>query len=181
MTPQLWIDSLIAWSDQQAELCNSDHPRPDLADQHLAVASALRRMREALVLLDEAQIPTTSADMRLYEEQGVNQAHRVLACRESSRRTSYDGQLSMPDSTSSVNSQQAIAVSRQMSAFARFLDDAILQTAGERVAFTLFVWTEGRANYISSADFGSTRRALENMFQADDAGDAMPPAHLLQG
>ena len=45
---EMTTKALITWSFEQAELCRSDYPRPDLADMHEAIAARLKALEEAL-------------------------------------------------------------------------------------------------------------------------------------
>lgn len=75
-----------------------------------------------------------------------------------------------------------LGVSRQLQEIARKIDDMVAEAAGERVAFSLFVWTQGRCSYISS---GTDRREIIAVLEAMIAGwkGGMPdiPAHEVQG
>lgn len=68
-------------------------------------------------------------------------------------------------------------ISRELQGIAKRLGDDLDRVAGTQVAFSLFVWTEGRSNYISSAD----RREVIAVLEAHIAGwkQGMPdvPAH----
>jgi hypothetical protein len=46
----------------------------------------------------------------------------------------------------------ATEVSRHLRTIADEIDDRLTQLVGHKVAFSLFVWTDGRSNYISTAD-----------------------------
>lgn len=46
----------------------------------------------------------------------------------------------------------ATEVSRHLQTIAAEIDDRLTQLVGKKVAFSLFVWTDGRSNYISTAD-----------------------------
>lgn len=70
-----------------------------------------------------------------------------------------------------------LALSRNLQGIARDLDKAIEDAAGERVAFTLLVFTEGRASYISTAAREDSVREIKNLLTL--WGHEMPdvPAH----
>ncbi|PZU87888.1 MAG: hypothetical protein DI527_18135 [Chelatococcus sp.] len=71
------------------------------------------------------------------------------------------------------------AVSRDMQRLARLLDVEIQHVAGERVAFSLFVWTRGRCSYVSSGtDRAQIISVLESMIARWKAGMPDVPAHL---
>ena len=70
-----------------------------------------------------------------------------------------------------------LALSRSLQDIARDLDKAIEKAAGERVAFTLMVFTEGRASYISTAPREFSVAEIKNLLTL--WGHVMPdvPAH----
>lgn len=70
-----------------------------------------------------------------------------------------------------------LALSRSLQDIARDLDKAIENAAGERVAFTLMVFTEGRASYISTAPRDFSVAEIKNLLTL--WGHDMPdvPAH----
>lgn len=70
-----------------------------------------------------------------------------------------------------------LALSRSLQDIARDLDKAIEKAAGERVAFTLMVFTEGRASYISTAPREFSVAEIKNLLTL--WGHDMPdvPAH----
>lgn len=70
-----------------------------------------------------------------------------------------------------------LALSRSLKDIARDLDKAIEKAAGERVAFTLMVFTEGRASYISTAPREFSVAEIKNLLTL--WGHDMPdvPAH----
>lgn len=75
-------------------------------------------------------------------------------------------------------SSAAVVVSKDLQQIARDLDKAISKSAGQNVSFSLFVWTEGRANYISnSTDRAEIKRALMSIIEGWDAGMPDIPAH----
>jgi hypothetical protein len=70
------------------------------------------------------------------------------------------------------------AVSRDMPRIADLIDEEIQATAGEPVAFSLFVWTKGRCSYVSSSkDRDAIITVLEAMIARWKAGMADVPAH----
>jgi hypothetical protein len=70
-----------------------------------------------------------------------------------------------------------IAVSKDLEKIARRLDRLIEEAAGERVSFSLFVWTEGRCSYISTANRDDVIQVLEGMIAGWKAGMPDVPAH----
>ncbi len=70
-----------------------------------------------------------------------------------------------------------LALSRSLQDIARDLDKSIEKAAGERVAFTLMVFTEGRASYISTAPREFSVAEIKNLLTL--WGHDMPdvPAH----
>lgn len=76
------------------------------------------------------------------------------------------------------NSAAAVRVSEALQGVAHGLDERLTEIAGERVTFSLFVWTEGRANYISNAaDRDQVAGVLRKMLEGWDAGMPDIPAH----
>lgn len=72
----------------------------------------------------------------------------------------------------------ATAVSQQLQSIAADLDKRIQSVAGERVAFMLLIWTEGRANYVSTArDREQVAQQLRDLLAHWDAGMPDVPAH----
>lgn len=71
----------------------------------------------------------------------------------------------------------AIQLSKKLQAIAQGLDEVIEEAAGERVGFTLIVFTEGRASYISTVKRDESVREIKNLLQL--WGEGMPdiPAH----
>lgn len=74
-------------------------------------------------------------------------------------------------------SKPAIAVSQQLQALARKLDEDIEKIAGQRVGFSLFVYTPERMNYISSIDRAEAIAVLENVLEGWKQGMPDVPAH----
>lgn len=54
-----------------------------------------------------------------------------------------------------------IKIAQSLQAVAKDLDLALRVVAGERVNFSLLVWTEGRTQYVSNCERESVARALE--------------------
>lgn len=69
-------------------------------------------------------------------------------------------------------------VSKNLQSIGRGLDKKLTRAAGERVSFSLFIWTEGRANYISNtSDRKEIAQVLEQMIAQWRAGMPDIPAH----
>lgn len=73
-----------------------------------------------------------------------------------------------------------IALSEALQSIGRRLDADIEKSAGERVAWTLVVFTEGRASYISTANREDSVREIKDLLAL--WGEGMPdvPAHEIQ-
>lgn len=76
--------------------------------------------------------------------------------------------------------QSTIQLSQKLQAIAQGLDEVIEEAAGERVGFTLIVFTEQRASYISTVKREDSVREIKNLLQV--WGEGMPdiPAHDYQ-
>lgn len=74
----------------------------------------------------------------------------------------------------------AIAVSAALRDIADQVHAQLEQAAGEPVAFSLFVWPDRFASYISTADRGEVIQVLEGMIARWKAGEATPPVHIVQ-
>lgn len=68
-------------------------------------------------------------------------------------------------------------ISRELQNIARGLGDVLNDVAGEEVAFSLFVWTKGRSNYINTADRATVIAVLEEHIKGWKAGMPDIPAH----
>lgn len=68
-------------------------------------------------------------------------------------------------------------VSRELQTVAKELTARLELIAGQRVAFTLLVWTPGRANYISSADRAEVAAQLRDLLAHWESGMPDVPAH----
>ena len=68
-------------------------------------------------------------------------------------------------------------LSKDLQDIAKQLDKLIEQSAGERVAFTLMVFTEGRASYISTAPRNESVREIKNLLEYWDSGMPDVKAH----
>lgn len=70
-------------------------------------------------------------------------------------------------------------VSAAMQKVARKIDEELFRLVGHPVAFSLFVWTDGRANYISSADRSEVEPVIRAIVDGWSAGVPDIPAHEL--
>ena len=73
--------------------------------------------------------------------------------------------------------KSTVEVSRNLQALAQGLDEVIEGIAGERVGFTLIVFTEGRASYISTVKREDSVREIKNLLHCWDEGLPDIPAH----
>lgn len=73
-----------------------------------------------------------------------------------------------------------IRVSVALQGIGEALDRVIEEVAGERIAFTLIVFTDGRASYLSTCKREDSVREIKGLLE--DWGRGMPdiPAHKLQ-
>lgn len=78
-----------------------------------------------------------------------------------------------------MSTAAAIALSKQLKDIAKRLDADIEKAAGERVAFTLLVYTDGRASYISTASREDSVREIKNLLGYWEQGMPDVPAHQL--
>ncbi|MEB2353355.1 MAG: hypothetical protein OZ924_18340 [Burkholderiaceae bacterium] len=74
-----------------------------------------------------------------------------------------------------------IALSERLQDIARQIDRMIETAAGERVAFTLIVFTEGRASYVSSASRAESIREIKHLLGLWEQGMPDIPAHDVRG
>lgn len=72
---------------------------------------------------------------------------------------------------------EAEKVSRELQAIAQGLDGAIEHVAGRRVAWTLVIYTDGQANYISSASREDSVRELRKLLEIWESGEPDVPVH----
>lgn len=73
--------------------------------------------------------------------------------------------------------QSTIQLSKKLQAIAQGLDEVIEEAAGERVGFTLIVFTEGRASYISTVKRDESVREIKHLLECWGAGLPDIPAH----
>lgn len=72
-----------------------------------------------------------------------------------------------------------IALSRELQSIASGLDAAIEAAAGERIAFALLVFTEGRASYISTCSRDQSVREIKHLLEIWEQGMPDIPNHAL--
>jgi predicted transcriptional regulator len=75
----------------------------------------------------------------------------------------------------------AIQLSKDLKDIAKRLDAMIEQSAGQRVAFTLMVYTDGRASYLSTASREDGIREMKKLIELWEAGMPDIPAHKISG
>lgn len=78
-------------------------------------------------------------------------------------------------------SEASIKVSKELQTIADELRDRLNNVAGTQVQFSLFVWTEGRASYISTASRKEVIETLEIMIRRWKEGMPDIPAHEVRG
>jgi hypothetical protein len=71
----------------------------------------------------------------------------------------------------------ATEVSRHLQTIAQELDKRLIDLVGHRVNFSLFVWTQGRSNYISTAARSDVAAVLIEHLKGWAAGMPDVPAH----
>ncbi len=74
-----------------------------------------------------------------------------------------------------------LKLSHELQAIAKRLDTDIERVAGERIGFTLLVFTEGRASYISTVARHESVREIQNLLDVWGAGMPDVPAHEVAG
>lgn len=74
-----------------------------------------------------------------------------------------------------------IRLSQHLQAIARGLDQSIEAAAGERIGFTLLVFTEGRASYISTVERADSVREIKTLLSLWEQGMPDVPAHNVAG
>ena len=74
-----------------------------------------------------------------------------------------------------------IALSEALQGIAHELDQSIEHAAGEPVAFTLLVFTEGRASYVSTASREESVREIRRLLALWEQGMPDIPAHEVRG
>lgn len=76
-----------------------------------------------------------------------------------------------------VDDSVTLKLSKELRNIAARLDKIIEKTAGERIAFTLFIWTDERCSYISTADRDVVRENMREVLSGWDSGMPDVPAH----
>ena len=71
----------------------------------------------------------------------------------------------------------AAEVSKHLQTIAQEIDKRLTDLVGHRVNFSLFVWTEGRSNYISTAKREDVAAVLVEHLNGWAAGMPDVPAH----
>lgn len=74
-----------------------------------------------------------------------------------------------------------IKVSQALNDVAHGLDVLLEDIAGERVAFTLLVFTEGRASYVSTANREESVQQIKHLLELWEKGMPDVPAHGVAG
>jgi hypothetical protein len=77
--------------------------------------------------------------------------------------------------------EATLKLSRDMQSIAGALDQVIADVAGERIGFTLIVFTEGRASYISTISREESVREIRKLLDLWDQGMPDVPAHDVKG
>ena len=76
-------------------------------------------------------------------------------------------------------SEAAIKLSKQLPKIAAALDETIERVCGESIAFTLIIYTEGRASYISSCAREDSVREMRHLLDLWDQGMTDTPVHKI--
>lgn len=77
--------------------------------------------------------------------------------------------------------ESMLKVSSAAQQLARKLEEELEEIAGEKLAFTLIVWTFPRTNYISNAPRALIVPELQKMLEAWQAGAPDIPPHKVAG
>lgn len=87
----------------------------------------------------------------------------------------------MPDTRSLPYADQSpmARVSRELQDVMKELDERLEKIAGTRVAFSIFVYTEGRMNYGGNLDREEALHVIEQWCAAKRAGMPDVPAHKI--
>lgn len=78
-------------------------------------------------------------------------------------------------------SPESVKISQSLQALGQGLDEVIEGIAGKRVAFTLIIFTDGRANYLSSCSREESVREIKNLLALWESGMPDIPAHEVCG
>ena len=79
-----------------------------------------------------------------------------------------------------MSDSASFKLSKELSKIANNLDKEIKEAAGERIAFTLIVFTTGRASYISSCDRKDSIREIKHLLELWDNDMPDAKAHDVQ-
>lgn len=74
-----------------------------------------------------------------------------------------------------------IKLSQELQTIGRALDAQIERAAGERFGFTLIVFTEGRASYLSNVSREDSVREIKHLLEMWGQGMPDIPAHEVRG
>lgn len=74
-------------------------------------------------------------------------------------------------------SDAMIKVSQSLQGIASGLSDVLNEVAGKKVGFTLLVYTEGRASYISNCDRSQVIEEMKSLIEKWESGMPDIPAH----
>lgn len=74
----------------------------------------------------------------------------------------------------------SIKLSKGLRQIAKDLDEQIEKTAGERIGFSLIVFTEGRASYMSNCAREDSVREMRHLLDLWDQGMPDIPAHRVE-
>jgi hypothetical protein len=78
--------------------------------------------------------------------------------------------------------RETLLISEELQTVAAVIDDALANITGKRVGFSLFIWTEDRAQYVSNS---TQRQEIQTAVRAvlDGWDQGMPdiPAHEVKG
>jgi hypothetical protein len=77
--------------------------------------------------------------------------------------------------------ESTILISAAMPQLAEAIDEAIERIAGEKIAFSLIVYTPERASYISSCSREDSIKQLSYLLELWKAGMPDIPAHEVKG
>ena len=77
--------------------------------------------------------------------------------------------------------ESTIKVSKEMQTVATVVSRILEEIAGEPMGFTLVVFTEGRASYVSNCKRGEVIQELKTLLSYWDAGMPDVKAHDVQG
>lgn len=79
-----------------------------------------------------------------------------------------------------MTAQADLKISEKLQDLARAIDSVLFAVAGEPVRFSLFVWSEGRSQYVSNVQRPDVITAVEETVARWKAGMPDVPAHKVQ-